>query len=109
LVRPCRSRRPLYHQRVRLVSAGHVHRATLTTLAGVAATICPAQNHAVALDLDGRLPPSFTLEPQAFHLHVWFPSRALPDQGFGHIVTHLIPIGDFDGPYPFFGDDGCLL
>jgi len=95
------------HRRARLVAAGHVHRATLTTFAGVAATICPAPNHAVALDLDGRLPPSFTLEPPAFHLHVWFPGQA--DQGFGHVVTHLVPIGDFAGPYPFFDDGGRLL
>jgi hypothetical protein len=24
-------------------------------------------------------------------------------------VTHWMPIGDFDGPYPFFGGDGKLL
>lgn len=97
------------HQRARLVAAGHVHRATLTTFAGVAATICPAPNHAVALDLDGRLPPSFTLEPPAFHLHVWFPGQALPGQSFGHVVTHQVPIGDFAGPCPFFDGDGRLL
>ena len=90
--------------RARLVAAGHVHRATLTTFAGVAATICPAPNHAVALDLDARLPPSFRVEPPAFHLHVWFPG-----DGYGSVVTHHVPIGDFDGPHPFFGGDGRLL
>jgi Icc protein len=84
------------HQRARLIAAGHVHRATLTTFAGIAATICPAPNHAVALDLDGRLPPSFTVEPPAFHLHAWFPG-----DNFGSIVTHWVPIGDVDGPHPF--------
>jgi 3',5'-cyclic-AMP phosphodiesterase len=92
------------HSRVRLVAAGHVHRATLTSFAGAAATICPAPNHAVALDLDARLPPSFTIEPPAFHLHAWF-----PDDAFGTVVTHWVPIGDFDGPHRFFDDGGELL
>jgi 3',5'-cyclic AMP phosphodiesterase CpdA len=92
------------HQRARLVAAGHVHRATLTTFAGVAATICPAPSHAVALDLDAFLPPSLKVEPPAFHLHVWFPG-----EGYGSVVTHHVPIGDFDGPHPFFASDGRLL
>jgi Icc protein len=92
------------HERARLIAAGHVHRATLTTFAGIAATICPAPNHAVALDLDGHLPSSFQVEPPAFHLHAWFPS-----ENFGHVVTHWVPIGDFDGPHPFFDGGGRLL
>jgi 3',5'-cyclic-AMP phosphodiesterase len=92
------------HPRVQLVAAGHVHRATLTMFAGVPATICPAPNHAVDLDLGELREPSFKVEPPAFHLHAWF-----PDEGFGSVVTHQIPIGDFDGPHPFFGPDGKLL
>ncbi len=92
------------HRRTRLIAAGHVHRAVLTMFAGVAATICPAPNHAVALDLDARMPPSFRIEPPAFHLHAWFPGN-----DFGDVVTHFVPIGDFDGPHPFFGRDGKLL
>ena len=91
------------HRRARLVAAGHVHRATLTNFAGIAATICPAPNHAVALDLDARLPPSFTIEPPAFHLHVW-----TAGDDFGAVVTHQVPIGDFDGPYRFFDARGAL-
>jgi 3',5'-cyclic AMP phosphodiesterase CpdA len=96
------------HRRARLVAAGHIHRAVLTSFAGVAATICPAPNHAVALDLDASLPPSFTIEPPAFHLHVWFSSKAAGEE-FGTVVTHWVPIGDFDGPYRFFDDRGALL
>jgi 3',5'-cyclic AMP phosphodiesterase CpdA len=92
------------HKRARLVAAGHVHRATLTQFSGIPATICPAPNHAVALDLDESLPPSFTVEPPAFHLHAWFAGGE-----FGDFVTHQVPIGDFKGPLPFFGPDGRLL
>lgn len=90
------------HSRARMIAAGHVHRATLTQFAGIPATICPAPNHAVALDLDKSFQPSFALEPPAFHLHAWFGTR-------GDLVTHFIPIGDFAGPYPFFDATGKLL
>jgi 3',5'-cyclic AMP phosphodiesterase CpdA len=92
------------YPRVRLIAAGHVHRAAMTTFAGVAATICPAPNHAVDLDLGELREPSFKVEPPAFHLHAWFPG-----EGFGSVVTHQVPIGEFDGPHPFFGPDGKLL
>ncbi len=92
------------HARVRLIAAGHVHRATLAMFAGIAATICPAPNHAVALDLGANMRPSFKIEPPAFHLHVWFPGKDC-----GNVVTHFVPIGDFDGPHPFFSSDGRLL
>ena len=92
------------HPRVQLIATGHVHRATLTMFAGVPTTICPAPNHAVDLDLAQLREPSFKVEPPAFHLHVWFPGEE-----FGSVVTHQVPIGDFDGPHPFFGPDGKLL
>jgi 3',5'-cyclic-AMP phosphodiesterase len=92
------------HPRVKLIAAGHVHRATLAMFAGVPSTICPAPNHAVDLDLAQLREPSFKVEPPAFHLHSWFPG-----DGFGHLVTHQVPIGSFDGPHPFFGPDGRLL
>jgi 3',5'-cyclic-AMP phosphodiesterase len=92
------------HPRARLVAAGHVHRAALTQFFGIPATICPAPNHAVALDLEESLPPSFKVEPPAFHLHTWFSG-----EHFGDLITHHVPIGDFPGPFPFFGRDGRLL
>jgi 3',5'-cyclic AMP phosphodiesterase CpdA len=92
------------HPRVQLIATGHVHRATLTMFAGVPTTICPAPNHAVDLDLAELRKPSFRIEPPAFHLHAWFRG-----EGFGSVVTHQVPIGDFDGPHPFFGPDGKLL
>ena len=92
------------HPRTRLIACGHVHRAMLTTCAGIPVTICPAPNHAVDLDLAQLREPSFRVEPPAFHLHAWFPGR-----GYGQLVTHQVPIGQFDGPHPFFGPDGKLL
>jgi 3',5'-cyclic AMP phosphodiesterase CpdA len=92
------------HPRVQLIATGHVHRATLTMFAGIPTTICPAPNHAVDLDLAKLREPSFKVEPPGFHLHAWFPG-----EGFGSVVTHQVPIGNFDGPHPFFGPDGKLL
>ena len=92
------------HPRVQLIACGHVHRATLTTFAGRPCTICPAPNHAVDLDLAHLREPSFKVEPPAFHLHAWFGG-----EGFGHLVTHQVPIGAFDGPHPFFAPDGKPL
>jgi Icc protein len=92
------------HPRVQLIATGHIHRATLTIFAGIPTTICPAPNHAVDLDLAELREPSFRVEPPAFHLHSWFPG-----EGFGSVVTHQVPIGDFDGPHPFFAPDGRLL
>ena len=92
------------HPRVQLIASGHVHRAVLTAFAGVICTICPAPNHAVALDLAEFHAPSFAVEPPAFHLHVWFPGEP-----YGTVVTHLVPLGEFDGPYPFFDAEGKLI
>jgi 3',5'-cyclic-AMP phosphodiesterase len=92
------------HPRVRLIAAGHVHRAVATVFAGVAATICPAPNHAVDLDLLDASAPAFHMEPPAFHLHAWFAGGR-----FGRLVTHLVPIGRFAGPYPFFDAQGRPL
>jgi 3',5'-cyclic-AMP phosphodiesterase len=86
------------HPRVRLIASGHVHRAVLASFAGVPATICPAPNHAVALDLAQLYPPALRIEPPGFHVHAF-----LPDDGVGTLATHFVPIGDFGGLYPFFG------
>jgi 3',5'-cyclic-AMP phosphodiesterase len=92
------------HPSVRLIATGHIHRAVVTMFAGAVTTICPAPNHAVDLDLAELRGPSFKVEPPAFHLHCWFPGEA-----FGNVVTHHVPIGNFDGPHPFFGPNGKLL
>jgi 3',5'-cyclic-AMP phosphodiesterase len=92
------------HSHVRMIAAGHVHRAVTTLFAGVPASICPAPNHAVDLDLGNERVPSLRIEPPAFHLHAW-----LAGDGFGKLVTHFVPIGEFPGPHPFFDAEGQLL
>jgi Icc protein len=84
------------HPRVLLVAAGHVHRAAQTVFAGVSASICPAGEQAVTLEFEPRWPEVFRIEPPSFHLHAW-----IPGDGFGSVVTHVVPIGTFPGPYSY--------
>jgi 3',5'-cyclic-AMP phosphodiesterase len=88
------------HPRALLVAAGHVHRAAQTVFAGISATICPAGEQAVTLAFEPRWPEAFNIEPPAFHLHAW-----LPGKGFGNVVTHVVPIGEFPGPFSYGYDD----
>jgi len=92
------------YPRVLQVAAGHVHRSIFTSFAGRPATICPAPNHAVDLDFIGQMPPSLRIEPPGLHLHAWFAGGR-----FGRLVTHFVPIGEFEGPYPFFDETGASL
>ena len=73
-------------------------------LSDIPATICSAPNHNVALDLTAARPPSLMLEPPACHLNAWHEG-----EGFGTVVTHTVPIGNFGGPYRFFDHNGHLL
>jgi 3',5'-cyclic-AMP phosphodiesterase len=84
------------HPRVLLIAAGHVHRAAQTVFAGISASICPAGEQAVALEFEPRWPEVFRIEPPAFHLQAW-----LPGPGFGSVVTHVVPVGEFPGPYSY--------
>lgn len=84
------------HPRTRLVAAGHIHRAAQTVFAGISATICPAGEQAVTLEFEPRWPEVFRIEPPALHLHAW-----LPGEEFGSVVTHVVPVGDFPGPYSY--------
>lgn len=90
------------HPQVRHVACGHVHRAVETALAGIGVSIAPSPAHAVTFALDPAAPPSFTLEPPTLRLFRL-------DAVTGVVVSHLLPVGDFPGPYPFFGPDGSIL
>lgn len=89
------------HPQVAHVACGHVHRASETVLKGLGVSIAPSPAHAVTLDLDPEGAPSFTMEPPQLRLF-----HVTPAQG---VVSHLSPIGTFEGPYPFFGQDGGIL
>lgn len=81
------------HGRVERVICGHVHRSVQTLWAGTLASIAPSTAHQVELALDPRAPSCFTLEPPGLHLHTRLAS--------GGLVTHLLPLGEWPGPYRF--------
>jgi len=61
---------------------------------GTMLVTAPSTTTAIALRLqDGAKPASF-IEPPAMLLHHWRPHLGL--------ITHLVPIGSFQGPLPFF-------
>jgi 3',5'-cyclic-AMP phosphodiesterase len=88
------------HPRGRMTACGHVHRSIHSQFAGRPASICPAPNHAVALDLSRRPTPALIAEPPGMHLHAWFDGS-----DYGEVVTHLVPIGTFGGPRRFDAAD----
>lgn len=81
------------HGGVERILCGHVHRSVTTVWAGTLTTIAPATAHQVSLVLNPKSPSAFTLEPPALLLHLRL-SR-------GAWVTHLVPVGDWPGPYRF--------
>lgn len=79
----------------RMIS-GHVHRAMSGQVGPVPCQIAPATCHAVHSDHGKGRPPMLTLEAGAVSLYQW--------QGAsGGLVSDVIPIGTFEGPYPFEG------
>ena len=95
-IQPLRDAGPLrkllssHPSEVRLV-CGHVHRAVTTLFGDVICLIAPGTSHAVTLEQRPERANSLTMEPSGFMLHEW-------RDGF---VSHSIPIGTFEGPYPF--------
>ena len=85
------------HDNIDRVVCGHHHRPITTRWAGTIGSVAPSTAHQVTLDLRVEgCPASFVLEPPGLHLHVWEPTAGL--------VTHMVPIGTFPGPYPFLLD-----
>lgn len=72
---------------------GHVHRLVMGRLAGVPVITAPSLAPAIALRLAPDAAPASLAEPPGFLLHVWTGSQ---------LVTHLIPVGDFPGPWDFY-------
>jgi 3',5'-cyclic-AMP phosphodiesterase len=88
------------HPNVERVICGHDHRAIEKRYGGTIASVCPSPAHQVCLDLSLDAPSAWVLEPPAFRLY------ALGQDG--RVVSHLAPIGDFDGPHPFH-ESGKLI
>ena len=78
------------------VICGHVHRPITTRFGGTIASSAPAVAYQFDLDLREEAPLSLVMEPPGFALHTWQPDHGL--------VSHLVPLGEFDGPFPFLKD-----
>ena len=60
---------------------------------GTVALTAPSTAHQISLDLRDAPMPGFVMEPPGFLLHIAAPAAP--------VVSHLVPIGAFDGPYGF--------
>lgn len=89
------------HPQVQRIICGHLHRSIQTLWAGTLAMTAPSTAHQVCLNLAPGAASRFALEPPGFLIHAW--SEA------GPLVSHQAAIGDFDGPHPFFDEDGRLI
>lgn len=78
---------------VERIVCGHVHRFMQMRFAGTVVCTAPSTTTAIALRLHPDAEPASHREPPAMLLHHWRPGVGL--------VTHLLPIGAFPGPYPF--------
>ena len=78
---------------VERVACGHVHRFMQVRFGGSLLCTAPSTTTAIALRLHADAEPASYLEPPAFLLHHWKPDTGL--------VTHLVPIGTFAGPFDF--------
>ena len=89
------------HANIERVVCGHVHRPIHMRFGGTIVSSAPSVAHQVVLDLRPDAPSAFNLEPPAFALHYWVPGAGL--------VSHQAYVDRFDGPYPFYEDDGGLI
>jgi 3',5'-cyclic AMP phosphodiesterase CpdA len=88
------------HSHVSHVACGHVHRAIETCIAGIPTSIAPAPAHAVALDTRPDATPQFYLEPPAVRL--FYSTGAA-------LLSHVVFLENYAGPYPFFDAEGRTL
>ncbi len=79
---------------VERVLCGHIHRHMQLRFGGSLLVTAPSTTTAIALRLAEGAEPGSYLEPPAFLLHHWKADTGL--------ITHLVPIGPFPGPFPFY-------
>jgi 3',5'-cyclic AMP phosphodiesterase CpdA len=82
------------HPAVERILCGHVHRFMQLRFGGTLLVTAPSTTTALALRLNPDAAPASFVEPPAMLLHHWRAETGL--------VTHLLPIGTFRGPLPFF-------
>ena len=88
------------HTNIQRVICGHLHRTIYTGFGKTVASTAPSPAHQVCLDLDVSAVSAWTLEPPGFHLHAW--------HGQQNLLTHVVPVGAFEGPFPFH-ENGVLI
>jgi 3',5'-cyclic AMP phosphodiesterase CpdA len=76
------------------ILCGHIHRFMQLRFGGTMLMTAPSTTTAIALRLHDKAEPASFVEPPAMLLHHWRPQHGL--------VTHLVPIGSFQGPLHFF-------
>lgn len=81
------------HPQVERLLCGHVHRVMQLRFGGTMSCTAPSTTTTIALRLQPDATSASYIEPPAMLLHHW---RA----GTG-LVTHVVPIGTFPGPFPF--------
>ncbi|TNC15747.1 phosphodiesterase [Methylobacterium terricola] len=84
----------LRYPAIERVLCGHVHRFMQRRFGGTVLMTAPSTTTAIALRLGADAEPASFMEPPAMLLHHWHPGSGL--------LTHLVPIGSFPGPLPFF-------
>jgi hypothetical protein len=70
------------------------HRFLQLRFGGTMLATVPSTATAIASRLHPNAKPAFFIEPPAILLHHWRPQLGL--------ITHLVPIGTFQGPLAFF-------
>jgi len=83
------------HAQVERIICGHVHRAMQIRFGGTIASTVPSTCYQFALDTSDGAPLAYLMEPPAFALHQWTPHG---------LLSNLVPVGDWDGPFPFLKD-----
>jgi 3',5'-cyclic AMP phosphodiesterase CpdA len=79
---------------VERILCGHIHRFMQVRFGGTMLVTAPSTTTAIALRLRPDAEPASFVEPPALLLHHWRRATGL--------VTHLLPIGVFPGPFPFY-------
>ena len=88
------------HVNVERLICGHLHRNITVRFGNTVASSCSSPAHQVVMDLDTEAVSQWNLEPGGMHVHAWSKESGL--------ISHYLPVGNFDGPYPFH-IDGKLI